>query len=266
MDTETLVQLIKDGRSEYTEELWLQVVDLVKWYATRFYYLLSANGSVHGLEISDLIQEAYFGFISATESFDPGRGVKFTYYLLWHIRAAFQATVGRTDHKRRDPLNYCISLNYPVNEEDDDPLIEHIADTVSDGRDNYTAIEEKIFIEQLHQALENTLNRLPDREGKALRDYYFGDMTQAQIAAELGCNPQRVAQLQQAGLHRIRTGSAARRLEKYLDDSTNFYIGNRQPHATENKVLHREAVRDHYDPDAIPEPEHGHFMPLNNED
>lgn len=48
-----------------------------------------------GISQSDLIQEAYLGLMKAADRFDPDRGVRFSTYAVWWIRAGLQDHVMR---------------------------------------------------------------------------------------------------------------------------------------------------------------------------
>jgi RNA polymerase sigma factor (sigma-70 family) len=56
-----------------------------------------------GLEVEDLMQEGWFGLRIACERFNPGRGVKFSAYARWWIRAAIVGTIEDQPHPVRVP-------------------------------------------------------------------------------------------------------------------------------------------------------------------
>lgn len=49
----------------------------------------------HGASMPDLVQEAHIGLIKAAARFDPDRGVRFSTYAMWWIRASVQEFVMR---------------------------------------------------------------------------------------------------------------------------------------------------------------------------
>lgn len=255
MTNEELVEKIREGQTQLVEELWNQTEGLIRWAASRFYaQITAANGGTApgGLEwigadnrkenTEDLVQSGYFALVKAIEQYNPEAGAAFSTFLLLHLRNEFQAcSGGRSKRRRNDPLNHAASLDAPFGEDDDG---ETLLNMVPDTRDFFRAAEERIFRAELRAALEAALDRLPDREAKVLREFYFCDKTQGQIGEELGCSSQAVAQFQKRGINRIRHSSDRRTLEAFIDDRTNFYRGIFKPHSTENKAIWREHLRD----------------------
>jgi RNA polymerase sigma factor (sigma-70 family) len=66
---------------------------------------------------------------------------------------------------------------------------------------------------ELAELLERALRRLPRREALALRGKFFEGRTLREVAGELGVSHQRVVQLQESGLERLRRHLAGRGLE-----------------------------------------------------
>jgi RNA polymerase sigma-32 factor len=56
---------------------------------------IAAGFRTSGLPLSDLIQEGNIGVIEAADRFDPARGVRFSTYAAWWIRAAIQSCIVR---------------------------------------------------------------------------------------------------------------------------------------------------------------------------
>ena len=244
MTNEELVSEIQSGKTELIEVLWLQIEDLIKWAARRYFLQIMASGSTPGLEPDDLVQTAYFGLIEAVERYDPEQGTLFTTFLLWHVRRAFQSCIGRTERRRNDPLNNAVSLDIPIDNEDPDGSTR--LDFVPDPRDQFQAADDRIFNDELRAALDAALDRLPANEARVLRGEFFESRTQTQLAEELSCSFQNIHQLKRNALHHIRHSSSRKKLEQFVDWKTDFYRGNGSVHATENKVVWREDIRAQY--------------------
>ena len=57
---------------------------------TRLVVSISTQYRGYGLSLSDLLQEGNLGLMQAASRFDPERGVRFSTYAVWWIRAAIQ--------------------------------------------------------------------------------------------------------------------------------------------------------------------------------
>jgi len=107
-----------------------------------------------------------------------------------------------------------LSLDAPMTDGEDNRLLDYIADTESATPDEETF--EKALIESVHAALDG----LKERESKILRLYFGLDgqepMTLEQIGAVLNITRERVRQVKEKALSRLRHVSRARALESYL--------------------------------------------------
>jgi RNA polymerase primary sigma factor len=107
-----------------------------------------------------------------------------------------------------------VSLDAPMTPGEDNRLLDYLADT-----EHATPEEETIemaLVESVHQALGG----LKEREAKILRLYFGLDgaepMTLEQIGAVLNITRERVRQIKEKALSRLRHISKARSLESYL--------------------------------------------------
>lgn len=247
-----IVMAIKNGNNDLMGMLWLQLEKLITWYAKKYHLELSAYGYVPGgVEIKDLVQCGYFGLVEAVQRFEPEQGTAFSTFLIWYLRKAFQDCTGRSKRRRNDPLNNCLSLDAPINDETDATLLDFVDETVSDGKDDFADVEARIFNEQLHQALEDALNRLPENQAETLRSEFFKGLTQEEIAAEIGCSAKYVHKLKRQALNGIRYSSSRTKLERFIDFQTNFYRGSVSRRGVENKAIMREELREKYKRDDI---------------
>jgi RNA polymerase sigma factor (sigma-70 family) len=105
-----------------------------------------------GVRYEDLVQEGTLGLLRATETFEPDRGVRFSTYCVYWIRAKIQRLLQRQDRddtpsivgaemetleggRRRRPRSRAISLDAPVgvSADGDDRTV---GDLVTDDRDD----------------------------------------------------------------------------------------------------------------------------------
>lgn len=99
---------------------------------------------------------------------------------------------GRQVQVSANPLNSCTSLDTPLGDDDTDS-----SGTLGDLQPDpaasagFEAAENEIYIEELHAALEEALNKLSERESKVIREIYWKGQTLREIAdaegAALSC-------------------------------------------------------------------------------
>src|SRR4030081_430665 len=107
-----------------------------------------------------------------------------------------------------------LSLDAPLTPGEDNKLLDYLPDTTNPGPDD------EIFEHALTESIEQVLATLKDREAKILR-LYFGlegqePMTLEEIGSQLGITRERVRQLKEKALARLRHVSRARALESFL--------------------------------------------------
>ena len=107
-----------------------------------------------------------------------------------------------------------LSLDAPMAPGEDNRLLDYLPDTQSATPDE--DLNEKALVESVHEALTG----LKEREAKILRLYFGLDgsdaMTLEQIGAVLNITRERVRQIKEKALSRLRHVSRARALESYL--------------------------------------------------
>ncbi len=107
-----------------------------------------------------------------------------------------------------------VSLDAPMAPGEDNRLLDYLADTQNPGPDAET------FERALTQSIEEVLASLREREAKILRLYFGLDspepMTLEEIGAQLGITRERVRQIKEKALSRLRHVSRAKALESFL--------------------------------------------------
>lgn len=170
MSNEELVAAIQAGETERISELWEQVERLVKWKANRIMTALTLKNNPCGVELDDLMQSGYVAMVAAVNTYNPESG-KFSTWLMYHLQKEFADITGyRTKQGRNDPLNLpygvVAELDKPMTDDaNSDPLVEIIPDSYAEAQ--LKAIEERLYREQLHEALERAMAEIPaNRAGK----------------------------------------------------------------------------------------------------
>ena len=107
-----------------------------------------------------------------------------------------------------------LSLDAPLTPVEDNKLLDYLADEDSPGPDDQT------FERALSNSIEEVLKTLKEREAKILRLYFGLDsqeaMTLEEIGGLLGITRERVRQIKEKALARLRHVSRARSLESFL--------------------------------------------------
>ncbi|GAC1651046.1 MAG: sigma-70 family RNA polymerase sigma factor [Gemmatimonadaceae bacterium] len=107
-----------------------------------------------------------------------------------------------------------LSLDAPMTPGEDNRLLDYLPDTLNPTPDELT------FIKALTESIEEALAHLKEREAKILRLYFGLDgsepMTLEEIGTLLGITRERVRQIKEKALSRLRHVSRARALESFL--------------------------------------------------
>jgi len=214
----------------------------------RFVVSIAKKYQNQGVALADLINEGNLGLIRAAEKFDETRGVKFISYAVWWIRQAILQALAEQSRIVRVPLNRAgellgreptvgelaegldvdadelyktmsiamahLSLDAPLVPGEDNKLLDYLPDEYRPGP------EQEAFEKALRTNVEAALSTLKPREAKILRLYYGLDgeeaMTLEEIGQQLGVTRERVRQIKERALARLRHVSRARSLESFL--------------------------------------------------
>src|SRR5690606_17503889 len=91
LDAETELELARAWRNSGDEKALHRLVNAYM----RLAISMAARYRRYGAPMNDLIQEAGLGLMKAAEKFDPDRGVRFSTYAVWWIKASVQDYVMR---------------------------------------------------------------------------------------------------------------------------------------------------------------------------
>lgn len=91
LDAETEAALARAWRDNRDEQALHRLVNAYM----RLAISMSAKFRRYGAPMSDLVQEASLGLLKAADKFDPDRGVRFSTYAVWWIKASIQEFVMR---------------------------------------------------------------------------------------------------------------------------------------------------------------------------
>lgn len=223
MSNEELVAVIQGGATERMGELWEQVAGLVKWKANHIMTALDLRGNPCGVEFEDLYQSGYIAMVEAVHYYNPESGVAFSTCLINRLKTVFaEATGYRTKRGQNEPLNNSFSLDKTVDDESDGtPFGEFVPDPKAAA--TMLSIEERLWREQLHEALEAALASLPEKYADVMRLRHYQGLTLADVGEIRGTSPERIRQMENKAIRQLRKPSVACHLRPFYD--FDFYCG-----------------------------------------
>ncbi|KPJ62681.1 RNA polymerase subunit sigma [candidate division WOR-1 bacterium DG_54_3] len=228
-----LAKRIKEGDQDALERLTKAnlrfVVSVAKQYQNQ------------GLSLADLINEGNIGLIKAAKRFDETRGFKFISYAVWWIRQAIHK-IGKISSSLeqeygREPSpseiarelelsavevsdtlkisNSHLSLDAPFSTSEDNSLMDVLEDEFQPAPD------EALLDESLRLEIERALDTLSRREAEVI-NLYFGlnhekALTLEEIGARFNLTRERVRQIKEKAIRRLRHASRSKSLRAYLD-------------------------------------------------
>ncbi|MFG2464689.1 RNA polymerase sigma factor SigF [Streptomyces canus] len=231
------LRALKDGSPEYAElrnRLVRMHLPLVEHLARRF--------RNRGEPLDDLTQVATIGLIKSVDRFDPDRGVEFSTYATptvvgeikrhfrdkgWAVRvprrlqelrlALTTATAELSQRHGRSPTVHELAEKLGISEEEVLEGLESanaystlsldVPDTDDESpavADTLGAYDEALEGVEYRESLKPLLEDLPPREKRILLLRFFGNMTQSQIAQEVGISQMHVSRLLARTLAQLR--------------------------------------------------------------
>lgn len=218
MSNEELVAVIQSGAPERMGELWEQVRRFVIKQARRVPLEDRAD-----VELDDLIQAGYLALVDSVADYKPGE-YGFLTYLGYHLKNRFaEATRFRSERQRRETLAGTSSLDAPVNDEAGASTLGDFQEDPA-GRADMEAAEERIFQEQLREAVAEALATLPEEQRELLRLRYWEGLTLEEIGQLHGVGAERVRQKENKAIRELRKPKNAVRLVHFYD--FDYYSGS----------------------------------------
>lgn len=205
MSNEQLVALIQAGATEYMEQLWEQVRNLVLWKARRIMSALEARGNPCGCTLDDLGQTGYVALVAAVDSYKPEGGA-FSSWLMFYLKNEFAALTGyRSQREKNEPLNNSFSLDTPLSEDEDDgtTALDFVPDPAAEAQ--VEAVAELDLMERRHRAVEKAITSLPAAQQAAIRCAYYDKSMGEANKSDLN-----------RAIRSMRHPSIARELRQYL--------------------------------------------------
>ena len=225
MTNEELVAAIQNGQQELMSDLWYQNTGIIHTWARKYSQFIPRGD----MDTSDLEQICYLAMDKAVKAYDPDCGAKFITTMFKYVQNEFSLAMGYHGN--------CKKGKYGSNRYQFFANMNSLNDIVSDDAGNKTELEQiaeaeepqasiekaekDIYIQQLHDVLEDGLNRIPAEDALVLRMRYYDGMTLQRIADNMGCSPASADYLEHHGLRSMRRNVPE--LKEYRDSSVDPY-------------------------------------------
>lgn len=218
MTNEELVALIQSGERDRLAELWAQVEKFVAMMARRRLVLSDGLG---GVEFDDLYNAGYLALVAAVDSYNPEAGRAFIGWLSVALKTAFAEAGGyRSQKQARDPLHLVGSLDTSMGDDEDGTALgEFQADPTA--AQAFEDVEEAIYQEQLHAALDQVLAALPENQSTTIRRRFYDGQSLDEIAAREGVSKETIRQWQGKAMRALC--KERRRLLQFIECRTPYY-------------------------------------------
>jgi RNA polymerase sigma factor FliA len=210
----------------------------------------------NSIDVGDLVQDGVIGLIDAANRFDEGRGIKFETFAERRVRGAMidalrrdawprgvrrqrrELEAAREELRRElghEPSIADLAAKVGADEkrlgrtivrintiESTSPLAtgEHFDESslpaalVPSEPDSPDSAYEKL---ETRERVLAAIQSLPQREGKVIGLYYYGEVTMKQIGAEIGVNESRVSQLHARAIRRLRDALGQMEMQQVVE-------------------------------------------------
>jgi RNA polymerase primary sigma factor len=162
----------------------------------RFVVKVATEYRGKGMALEDLVSEGNIGLLKAAAKFDASHGVRFVSYAAPQVRQQIERALGQPGSSSVQP-----SVDAPLNGRSNMSLLSVLVNSDSPMDDR------RVHSEAIENAIEFALLTLSPRERQVV-DAFFGieceHSTLAEIASMMGLKRERVRQIRDRALRRIR--------------------------------------------------------------
>jgi RNA polymerase primary sigma factor len=189
-----LAEQIQKGNKEALDELTSAnlryVVKVAKQYTGR------------GVALEDLISEGNIGMMKAAEKFDAARGKRFVTFAAPFIRKSIEEAIDKQEGSSQ-PIS--VDEPIPLGSQNNFSLLNVLEDKDAPRADQHTE-QEALILE-----LKKVIDVLDEREQTVIK-YFFGiecdHLTMAEIATTMGIKRERVRQIRDKAVRKLRKANS----------------------------------------------------------
>ena len=170
----------------------------------RFVVSIARQYQGKGLSMEDLVSEGNIGLMKAASRYDATRGLRFAGYAVVHIRLQIEKALKAESAEQRVESRAngeTRSVDAPLGAKSNMSLLSVLVDA------NAPMADARVYNSSVERAVEYALTSLNDRESHVV-NAYFGigqeNLTMAEIAEDMGLQRERVRQIRDRALRRMR--------------------------------------------------------------
>lgn len=170
----------------------------------RFVVSIARQYQGKGLSMEDLVSEGNIGLMKAASRYDATRGLRFVNYAVVHIRRQIEKALKAESAEQRvesRASGETRSVDAPLGAKSNMSLLSVLADS------NAPMADARVYSSAIERAVERALTSLNNRESHVV-NAYFGigqdNLTLAEIAQDMGLKRERVRQIRDRALRRMK--------------------------------------------------------------
>lgn len=176
----------------------------------RFVVAISRQYQGKGLAMDDLVSEGNIGLMKAAGKYDATRGLRFVNYAVVFVRRQIELALKKETGEQRvenRKNGQSRSVDAPLGSKTNVSLLSVLVDA------NAPQADERTINSAVEKAVEYALRSLDEREGRVV-NAYFGieqdHLTMQEIADDMGLKRERVRQIRDRAIRRLRKAYRSR--------------------------------------------------------
>lgn len=203
-EEQELATRIKQGDRSAADQLATANLRYVVTLARQYAYSIGQGAKGKGQDdslLNDLISEGNIGLIKAAAKFDVSYGKRFVTFAAPFIRQSIESAIARA--QKQDPT-LSTDESLPIGSNNNFTLLNVLEDK------NAEQADEHLEQASLSDSIRQVIDKLNEREQAVITRYYgigHHHMTMAEIGIELGLKRERVRQIRDTALRKLKVKS-----------------------------------------------------------